>query len=297
MTTGYLDSEQLKPLIQKAGTLMEALPHIQRFRGATMVIKYGGHAMIDPTLKQSVMNDIVLMESIGIKPVIVHGGGPEITALMDRVGMQPQFIDGQRVTDEATLDIAEMVLAGKLNGEIVSRINRIGGRAVGLSGKDGNLITARKMAMAEGKDMGYVGEVASIDASVINLLDSGDFIPVVSPIGVCPDGQTYNINADTVAAELATALKAEKLILMTDVRGICRNPEDPASLIGQIQSHQIQNLIDEGVIRGGMIPKVRACQHSLEGGVEMTHILDGRLPHSLLIELFTDKGIGSMIRL
>ena len=290
-----MDDDQLRMLIEKTKTLQEALPHIQRFRDATVVIKYGGHAMIDPKLKQEVMQDVVLMENVGINPVIVHGGGPEITTLMDRVGLQPQFIDGQRVTDAETLDIAEMVLAGKLNGEIVSRINQLGGRAVGLSGKDGRLIVARKMDMDAGKDMGYVGEVEQINAELIAILDQNNYIPVISPIGAAPDGQTYNINADSVAAQLAARLGARKLILLTDVRGICRDAADPGTLINRLKIAEATALIEEGVVRGGMIPKVRACQAAIEAGVESAHILDGRLPHALLIELFTDRGIGTMI--
>lgn len=290
-----IDDHELQGLINKARTLMEALPHIQRFRGTTVVIKYGGHAMIDPTLKNMVMQDIVLMENIGINPVIVHGGGPEITTLMDRVGLEPRFVDGQRVTDAETMDIAEMVLAGKLSGEIVSRINQLGGQAVGLSGKDANLILAKKLEMDGGKDIGYVGEVEAVNPEIIRLLEANNFTPVVSPIGVDRDGQTYNINADTVAASLAIALKAKKLILLTDIRGICRDAKDPGTLINQIAGSEVEALVEQGIVRGGMIPKVRACAAALEAGVGTAHILDGRLPHALLIELFTDKGIGTMI--
>ena len=294
MTT-FAEDNELQNLISKAQVLMEALPYIQRFHGATVVIKYGGHAMIDPKLKNMVMQDVVLMESIGIKPVIVHGGGPEITTLMDRVGLAPQFIDGQRVTDAETIDIAEMVLAGKLNGEIVSRLNQIGGRAVGLSGKDANMIIARKLEIEGDRDLGFVGEVEEINPEVIKLLDSANFTPVISPIGVDREGQTYNINADTVAAEIAIALKATKLILLTDIRGICRDPKDVSTLIHRIAADQVEELVESGVVRGGMIPKVRACAAAIGAGVGSVHILDGRLPHSLLIEMFTDMGIGTMI--
>lgn len=294
MTT-FADDKELQALISKAQVLMEALPYIQRFHGTTVVIKYGGHAMIDPKLKQMVMQDIVLMESVGIKPVIVHGGGPEITALMDRVGLEPHFIDGQRVTDAATVDIAEMVLAGKLNGEIVGRLNQIGGRAVGLSGKDANMILARKLTLDDGRDLGYVGEVDKINPEIIKLLDSQNFTPVISPIGVDRDGQTYNINADTVAGEIAIALQATKLILLTDIRGICRDPKDVSTLIPRIRGSEVEALVEDGTVKGGMIPKVRACAAAVEAGVGSVHILDGRLPHSLLIEMFTDLGIGTMI--
>ena len=294
MTT-FAEDKELENFIAKAQVLMEALPYIQRFHDATVVIKYGGHAMIDPKLKTQVMQDIVLMESVGIKPVIVHGGGPEITSLMDRVGLAAQFIDGQRVTDAETVDIAEMVLAGKLNGEIVSRLNQLGGRAVGLSGKDANMIVARKLMVEGGRDLGYVGEVDAIDPEVIRLLDSKNFTPVISPIGVDREGQTYNINADTVAAEIAIALKATKLILLTDIRGICRDPRDVSTLIHRVRGDEVEGLIEDGTVRGGMIPKVRACAAALSAGVGSVHILDGRLPHSLLIEMFTDMGIGTMI--
>ncbi len=290
-----MDEQELDALLRKAHTLMEALPYIQRFRGATVVIKYGGHAMLAPDLKHRVMQDVVLMENVGINPVIVHGGGPEITTLMDRMGIQSEFVDGQRVTTAETLDVAEMVLAGRLNGEIVSRLNVLGVRAVGLSGKDGNLITARKLQSEGGRDMGYVGEVERVDPEVVRVLDQHGFIPVVSPIGAGRDGQTYNINADTVAAELAMALKAQKLILLTDVRGILRDPKDPSTLIRRVAAADVEGLIAQGVIKGGMIPKVRACRKALEVGVGSTHILDGRMPHALLTELFTDMGVGTMI--
>ena len=287
--------QETEALALKARTLMEALPYIQRFRGATVVIKYGGHAMLAPDLKHRVMQDVVLMENVGINPVIVHGGGPEITTLMNRMGIQAEFIDGQRVTTAETLDVAEMVLAGKLNGEIVTRLIGLGGRAVGLSGKDGGLITARKLNDAAGRDMGYVGEVERIDPEIIRVLEKNGFIPVISPIGADRDGQTWNINADTAAAELAMALKADKLILLTDVRGILRDPGDPASLIRRIAADDVEPLIAQGVIGGGMIPKARACRRALEQGVGSTHILDGRMPHALLTELFTDQGVGTMI--
>lgn len=286
---------ELGGLIKKAETLMEALPYIQRFRGATVVIKYGGHAMIQPELKQSVMQDVVLMESVGIKPVIVHGGGPEITALTERMGIKSEFVEGQRVTTAETLDVAEMVLAGKLAGEIVTHLSSLGGRAVGLSGKDGGLILARRLKGKGGRDIGFVGEPEEINPAIIRVLDQHGFIPVVSPIGVDRQGQTYNINADTVAAEMATALNAQKLILLTDVRGILRDPKNPDSLIRRIPVSDVEPLITSGVITGGMIPKVRACVKAIELGVGSTHILDGRLPHALLTELFTDQGVGTMI--
>lgn len=295
MSTALIDDPTMKALIGKAEILIESLPHIRQFRDAVVVIKYGGHAMIDPTLKEMVMRDIILLELVGVNPVIVHGGGPEISSLMDRVGLQSQFVDGQRVTDASALEIAEMVLDGKLNGEIVARLNSLGGRAVGLSGKDGQLIHARKMETESGHDMGYVGEVESVNPEIIQLLEQKNFIPVISPIGLSRDGQAYNINADTVAAEIAMSLRARKLVLLTDVRGICRDPKDASTLIQQVPSNDVEALINDGTVRGGMIPKVRACHQALCEGVGSAHILDGRLPHALLMELFTDKGVGTMI--
>ncbi len=288
--------EKLNQTVQKAGILIDALPFIQRFRGSTVVIKYGGSAMIDERLKETFARDVVMMESIGIRPVIVHGGGAEITTVMERMGLEAQFHKGQRVTDAETLEVAEMVLAGKLNGEIVTRINRAGGRAAGLSGKDGGLIEARKMTTPDDeRDMGFVGEVARVRPEIIKVLIGDGFIPVISPIGSCDDGQTYNINADFVAAEIAAALEARKLVLLTDVRGICRDMADEASLIATIATGDVDGLIESGVIAGGMIPKIRAAQAALAGGIRKTHILDGRLPHSILLELFTVEGIGTEI--
>lgn len=297
MTTAITEKERkaFDRYIKKAATLMKALPYIQKFRGSTVVIKYGGHAMIDPRLKKMVIQDIVLMENVGINPVIVHGGGPEITALMDRMGMKPEFYEGQRVTDAATLEITEMVLAGKLNGEIVSLIHQAGGRAVGLSGKDGQIIMAHKMK-EDGRDMGFVGDVTRVNPEVINILTQNNFIPVISPIGADESGQTYNINADFVAAEIAAALRSRKLVLLTDVLGIMRDPKDETTLIQSISTDEIEGMIEAKIISGGMIPKIRACMRALTGGVQKTHILDGRLDHSLLLELFTDEGIGTMIR-
>lgn len=289
-------TEVLEETIGKARVLVEALPYIQRFHGSKVVVKYGGRAMIDENLKQSVARDIVLMESVGLHPIVVHGGGPEVSAVMDRMGLTPEFHQGQRVTNAETLEVAEMVLAGKLNGEIVARINNAGGNAVGLSGKDGQLIVAKRLRLQDGKDMGFVGEIVEVNPKVIHVLGKENFIPVISPIGMDREEQTYNINADFVAAEVAAAVGARKLVLLTDVRGIQRDAEDPATLIPRIEVKDVEGLIEEGVIRGGMIPKVRACLRALEGGVRKTHILDGTLSHSLLLELFTDEGIGTEIQ-
>jgi len=299
-TDKILDPDPIEPLIERACVLAEALPYIQRFHGKTLVIKYGGHAMVDSALKANVIRDVVLMESVGMRIVIVHGGGPEITRHMEKMGKVPLFANGLRVTDEETLSITEMVLVGKINCDIVNGINQAGGRAVGLSGKDAGLILARRYRPtgADGEssaDIGYVGEVEKINPEILNMLDQHEFIPVISPIGVDPQGQTLNINADAVAADIASALCATKLILLTDVRGICRDPNDPATVHATLPAAQCEKMIAEGVIDGGMIPKARACLRALRGGVEKTHILDGRIPHALLLELFTDRGIGTQI--
>lgn len=288
-------AEPVERTVEKARILSQAMPYIQKFRGSTIVIKYGGHAMIDEELKSLVAQDLALLESVGINPVVVHGGGPEITQLMDRMGLKPEFHEGMRVTDAATLEITEMVLAGKLNGQIVARIHQQGGRAVGLSGKDAQLIVARKLAGEGGRDIGFVGDVASVNPEILHLLTQHEYIPVISPIGADADGQTWNINADLVAAEIAVALGARKLVLLTDVRGILRDRSDPSTLIHSIRRDEVPKLAAEKVIDGGMLPKVEACVRAVNGGVRKAHILDGRLPHSLLLELFTDEGSGTQI--
>jgi len=293
-------SEAIEPLIERARVLAEALPYIQRFDNKTVVVKYGGHAMIDPELKDNVIHDLVLMESVGMRVVVVHGGGPEITRVMKKMKMKAKFMNGQRVTDEETLSVTEMVLDGKINGDIVNAINLAGGRAVGLSGKDARLILAKRYRPTgpDGQplgDIGFVGEVEKINPEFLHTLYQNEFIPVISPIGVDAEGQTLNINADTVAAETAIALKAAKLILLTDVRGILRDPAAPSTVIPSLPAAECQKMLAEGVISGGMIPKVNACLHALEGGVEKTHVIDGRIAHALLLELFTDRGIGTQI--
>ena len=257
-----------------------------------MVVKYGGAAMKDSSLKDKVIRDIVFMASVGIRPVVVHGGGPEINTWLDKVGIQPQFKDGLRVTDAATMDIVEMVLVGRVNKELVNLINQAGGKAVGLCGKDGQLMTARTMTH---KDVGFVGEVSSVDARVVETLVKSGYIPVISSVAADEFGQAHNINADTCAGELAAALGAEKLILLTDTRGILRDYKDPSTLIHKLDIQQARELIGSGIVAGGMIPKVTCCVRSLAQGVRAAHILDGRLPHALLLEVFTDLGIGSMI--
>lgn len=272
--------------------LSEALPYIQKFTGRTVVVKYGGAAMKDGSLKEGVIRDLVFMSCVGIRPILVHGGGPEINSWLEKLGIEPQFKDGLRVTDAATMDVVEMVLVGRVNKEIVSLIDRSGGNAVGLCGKDGNLIVARP----DGREgIGFVGEVSSVNVDILNTLVKSGYIPVVSSVAADENGQAYNINADTVAGEIAAALGAEKLILMTDTPGLMRNFRDPDTLIRQLDIPGARALIDDGTVSGGMIPKLTCCVRSLAQGVKAAHIIDGRLPHSLLLEIFTDNGIGSMI--
>jgi acetylglutamate kinase len=272
--------------------LSEALPYIQQFTGRTVVVKYGGAAMIDNDLKATVMRDIVFLACVGLRPIVVHGGGPEVNSWLTKLNIEPQFKNGLRVTDAATMDVVEMVLVGRVNKEIVALINQAGGSAIGLCGKDGNLLKARPQG-AEG--IGFVGEVSSIDSSILSTLVESGYIPVVSSVAADETGQSYNINADTVAGELAASLGAEKLILMTDTPGILQDYRDPSSLITQLDIQMARKLVDDGVVGGGMIPKVNCCVRSLAQGVRAAHIIDGRLPHALLLEIFTDDGIGSKI--
>ena len=285
-----------------AEVLIEALPYIRHFYDRQIVIKYGGAAMEDDTLIHSVMQDIVLMKYVGIRPIIVHGGGPRITTWMDKIGKVPEFVQGLRVTDAETVEIAEMVL-GSINKEIVSRINQHGGKAIGLSGKDANLVLAEKQETQvtdeNGQkidvDLGFVGKIIGINTESVSTLDRGGYIPVIAPIGVGVDGQTYNINADTMAGEIASAFQAEKLIMLTDTRGIFRDLSDDASLMSTIRMREVDQFIKEGFIAGGMLPKVEACTTALIGGVYKTHIIDGRIPHSLLLEVLTEGGVGTEI--
>mgnify|MGYP003576538769 CR=1 FL=1 len=287
--------------IGKAEVLMEALPYIQRFYGKTFVVKYGGHAMENEELKQSFAQDIVLLKYVGINPVVVHGGGPQIDTVLEKMGITSRYVRGMRVTDQATLDIVEMVLVGKVNKEIVNLINRHGGLAVGLSGKDGGLILARKMnvtvsspngAPPEIIDIGMVGEIIGINPLVIEWLDQNKFIPVIAPVGVGQEGETYNINADLVAGEVAEALHAEKLIMMTDVEGV---KDKRGSLLSTLKENQARKMIQDGVVGSGMIPKVECCVNALKGGVGKTHIVDGRVKHAVLLEIFTKEGIGTEV--
>ncbi|KAB7627376.1 acetylglutamate kinase [Alkalilimnicola sp. S0819] len=291
------DASSLSSAQDVARVLTEALPYIQRFRGKTIVVKYGGNAMVEEELKRSFARDIVLMKLVGFNPVVVHGGGPQIGRLLERLGKQSRFIDGMRVTDAETMDVVEMVLGGAVNKEIVSMINSHGGRAVGLTGKDGGLIRARKLTLGgaredAGRDIGHVGEVASIDASVVDMLEHGSFIPVIAPIGVGEDGRAYNINADTVAGKLAEVLKAEKLMLLTNTRGLL---DKEGGLLTGLDAPQVEALIADGTIHGGMLPKIRCALDAVQNGVRSAHIVDGRVRHAVLLELFTDSGVGTLI--
>jgi acetylglutamate kinase len=291
---------EMKDIITKAEILIEALPYIRNFFGKTFVIKYGGAAQVKDELKDSFAKDVVMLNFIGIRTAIVHGGGPRISAMMEKMGKKPEFIQGQRVTDKETMDIVEMVLGGLVNKEIVSLINSHGGRAVGLSGKDGGLIRAVKKVLSKTAetgadeiiDMGLVGEVTGVDPHIITSLEKEGFIPVISPVGAGPNGETLNINADFVAASVASAIRAEKLILLTDVPGIMDNDK----IISTMRKVHIKKLTGKGIISGGMLPKVQACLKAIEGGVSKTHIIDGRVPHCLLLEIFTKEGIGTEIQ-
>ena len=290
----------MKKLIEKANILIEALPYIRNFYGKTFVTKYGGAAQVEEALKDSFAQDVVLLSFIGIRPVIVHGGGPKISETMKKMGKEPKFVNGQRVTDKETMDIVEMVLGGLINKEIVTLINNHGGKAIGMSGKDGGLIKARKKVIKKSAgtaeeeivDIGLVGEVEAVSPEILHSLERDSFIPVISPIGVGSSGETFNINADYVASAIATSLKAEKLILLTDVKGI-KDKDD--SIISSILKKDIKRLIDNDIVSGGMLPKVQACTRALDGGVNKTHIIDGRIPHCLLLEIFMKEGIGTEI--
>ncbi len=286
---------------QIASVLTEALPYIQRFKNKVIVVKFGGNAMIDDALKHSFARDIVLMKSVGLTPIVVHGGGPQIGNLLTKLGKTSEFIDGMRVTDTETMDVVEMVLGGLVNKEIVNLINQHGGKAVGLTGKDGNFIRAKKIKLKKAAvdseafeliDLGHVGEVTAIDTSVLDMLGASDFIPVIAPIGVCEDGHSYNINADLVAGKIAEELNAEKLILLTNTAGIL---DKQGELLTGLSLADIDDLIADGTISSGMIPKTRCATDALKGGVTSVHIIDGRVEHAVLLELFTDQGVGTLL--
>lgn len=284
-----------------ANILTEALPYIQRFNGKTIVIKYGGNAMVDDQLKNGFARDVVLMKSVGMNPVIVHGGGPQIGDLLSRIGKESKFVNGMRVTDSETMDIVEMVLGGQVNKEIVNLINRNGGSAVGLTGKDGDLIHAKRMVFKQADpemkapeiiDIGHVGEVDSIDTSIVDMLVQGNFIPVIAPIGVGNDGQSYNINADLVAGKMAEILAAEKLIMLTNAAGLLNAQGE---VLTGLSIADVDKLVDEGVIHSGMLPKIHAALDAVNSGVKAVHIIDGRVVHAVLLEIFTDQGVGTLI--
>ena len=288
-------SDAMKNKIDRASILIEALPYIKKLSGQTIVIKYGGNAMVNGELKQSVMDDITLLKYIGINPILVHGGGPDISNMLDRVNIESHFVNGLRYTDEQTMQIAQMVLIGKTNKEIVSNLNSKGAKAIGICGIDGNLIEAERLttnSKGEEIDVGYVGKIKKINTRVIEMLANDEYIPVIAPIGVGDNGESYNINADTVAAEVAIALKASKLITLTDVPGVL---DKDGNLISILDKNLIAGYIEDGTITGGMIPKIEGCLDTVVRGVKRSHIIDGRIPHSIILEMFTSKGIGTMI--
>ena len=289
-----VDNRDLQ-FINKANILIEALPYIQRLWGKTIVIKYGGNAMKNDELTRKILEDVTLLKYVGINPILVHGGGPEINAMLKRVGVESVFHNGLRITDDATMEIVQMVLAGKLNKNIAAEINMLGGKAIGLCGKDAELIKVKKKPpLADGVDLGHVGDIVSINTKLLESLCSDEYIPVISSVGTDENGQSYNINADTAAAAVATALKAEKLIFLTDIDGVRADPEDPTSLFPILTVEHAKALIADGTISGGMIPKVTACTDAVENGVRRVHILNGTIPHPIILEIFTDRGIGTM---
>ena len=281
-------------LNERAEILVQSLPYIQHYNGKIIVVKYGGNAMISDELRETVINDIVLMKCIGFKPIVVHGGGPYISSFLDKLGEKSEFINGLRYTDKKTMEVVQMVLGGKVNEDLVTLIEKAGGKSIGLCGLDGSLLKAKKLESEV--DLGYVGEVTSVNTEAITMALDAGYIPVIGSMAIGEDGNDlYNINADTCAAKIASALKAEKLILLTDVAGVLKDPKDPTSLLSVLRLHEIPKLTLQGVIKGGMIPKIQCCVESVRMGVERAHIIDGRVPHSLLLELFSNDGIGTMI--
>lgn len=287
-------NESIDVLIKKAGILIEALPYIQKLYGKTIVIKYGGKAMLNDEIKNSIMEDVILLKYVGMNPIVVHGGSPDINNALDTYGVKSEFENGLRVTDKQTMEIVQTVLIGKTNKEIVSMLNNKGGKAIGISGIDGNLLECEKYSPGNGEDIGFVGKIMKVNTKLLNTLASDEYIPVVAPIGVGKNGESYNVNADTVAGEIASSLQAEKLMLLTDVEGVKMSTSDE-KIIPALTIKKVHELIEQGVIKKGMIPKVLGCVHALMNGVSRTHIIDGRLPHCILLEIFTYKGIGTMI--
>ena len=293
MTTTEQKVRRRTEWLEQAGILTEALPYMRRYAGRVVVIKYGGHAMGDATLAQKFARDVVLLKQVGINPIVVHGGGPQIGKMLERLAIKSEFVGGLRKTDAATMEVVEMVLAGKINKEIVTAIAEAGGRAVGLSGKDAGLIRARKAPLEEGQDLGFVGEPAQVDPTILEVLRSSDIIPVIAPIGMGPDGQTYNINADTSAGAVAAAMKAKRFLLLTDVAGVL---DKEGQLIPELTVDEASRLEEDGVISGGMIPKIETCVSAVQQGVDAAVIVDGRAAHAILLEIFTEHGSGTMIR-
>lgn len=279
----------------KAEVLVGAIPYIRKFRNETVVIKYGGSAMVDAQLKKSVIRDIAMLKYLGLNPIVVHGGGKEISSLLAKMGKESVFVDGLRVTDSETATVAEMVLSGSIGKSLVENLEAVGIKACGINGKDGHTLVAKKLLDDKGRDLGFVGEIESVDTTLINTLIEAGFVPVISPVGVDAYSQTYNINADYAASAIAGAMNAEKLVFLTDVEGILKDKDDPSSKITRINAGEAKRLIAEGIIKGGMIPKVECCLDALEKGVQTVHVLDGRLPHSILLEIFTAEGIGTMM--
>ncbi len=279
----------------KAEVLVGAIPYIRKFRNETVVIKYGGSAMVDAQLKKSVIRDIAMLKYLGLNPIVVHGGGKEISSLLAKMGKESVFVDGLRVTDSETATVAEMVLSGSIGKSLVENLEAVGIKACGINGKDGHTLVAKKLLDDKGRDLGFVGEIESVDTTLINTLIEAGFVPVISPVGVDAYSQTYNINADYAASAIAGAMNAEKLVFLTDVEGILKDKDDPSSKITRMNAGEAKRLIAEGIIKGGMIPKVECCLDALEKGVQTVHVLDGRLPHSILLEIFTAEGIGTMM--
>ena len=286
-------NKDMQKYLEKAEVLIEALPYIQRFNRRVIVVKYGGSAMVDEQLKEQVIQDVTLLKLVGFKPIIVHGGGKEISRWVGKVGMEPQFVNGLRVTDEATMELAEMVL-GKVNKGLVQLVESLGVRAIGISGKDGKLLSVSKK-LSGGKDIGFVGDVKHVNANILYDLLEKDFLPIICPVGLDDDYHTYNINADDAACAIARAMRAEKLAFLADIEGVCKNPDDPSTLISELKVSEARDLMNEGYIGGGMLPKLHNCISAIEHGVARVHILDGRIPHCLLLEIFTNKGIGTAI--
>ena len=286
-------NKSMQKYLDKAEVLIDALPYIQRFNRKIIVVKYGGSAMVDETLKERVIQDVTLLKLVGFKPIIVHGGGKEISKWVGKVGMEPEFVNGLRVTDEATMELAEMVL-GKVNKSLVQLVESLGVRAIGISGKDGKLLTVEKK-YADGEDIGFVGDIKKVNGDILYDLLEKDFLPIVCPVGLDDEYQTYNINADDAACAIARAMKAEKLAFLTDIEGVYKDPDDPETLISELRVSEAEELMEQGYIGGGMLPKLQNCIDAIENGVSRVHILDGRIPHCLLLEIFTNKGIGTAI--